>query len=57
MTPTPVGMRCPECSREKTHVTSGPAAVSSSMPNPATFALIVICVGVYMVEIASGSGA
>ena len=56
MTPTPVGMRCPECSRERTRVTSGPAAVSASNSYPATFALIVICVGVYMVEIASGSG-
>jgi len=56
MTPTPVGMRCPECSREKTRVTSGPAAASASNANPATFALIVICVGVYLVEIASGSG-
>lgn len=56
MTPTPVGMRCPECSREQTRVTSGPAAVSAANGSPATFALIVICVGVYLVEIASGSG-
>jgi membrane associated rhomboid family serine protease len=56
MTPTPVGMRCPECSRERTRVTSGPAAVSSANAAPATFALIVICVGVYLVEIATASG-
>jgi len=56
MTPTPVGMRCPECSRERTRVTSGPAAVSAANRAPATFALIVICVGVYLLEIASGSG-
>lgn len=56
MTPTPVGMRCPECSRERTRVTSGPAAVSAASSTPATFALIVICVGVYMVEIATASG-
>jgi len=56
MTPTPVGMRCPECSRERTKVTSGPAAIATAKGNPATFALIVICVGIYMVEIASGSG-
>lgn len=56
MTPTPVGMRCPECSRERTRVTSGPAAVASANATPATFALIVICVGVYMVEIATASG-
>jgi membrane associated rhomboid family serine protease len=56
MTPTPVGMRCPECSRERTRVTSGPAAVASANASPATFALIVICVGAYMVEIATASG-
>ncbi|MEX1219502.1 MAG: rhomboid family intramembrane serine protease [Solirubrobacterales bacterium] len=56
MTPTPVGMRCPECSRERTRVTSGPAAVSSANSTPATFALIVICVGAYMLEIATSSG-
>jgi membrane associated rhomboid family serine protease len=49
-------MRCPECSSEKTRVTSGPAAVSARSAYPATFALIVICVGVYLIEIASGSG-
>jgi membrane associated rhomboid family serine protease len=56
MTPTPVGMRCPECSRERTRVTSGPAAVSQANAAPATFALIVICVGAYMIEIATSSG-
>jgi membrane associated rhomboid family serine protease len=56
MTPTPVGMRCPECSRERTQVTRGPAAAATANGTPATFALIVICVGVYMIEIASGSG-
>ena len=56
MTPTPVGMRCPECSRERTRVTSGPAAVASANASPATFALIVLCVGAYLVEIATSSG-
>jgi membrane associated rhomboid family serine protease len=56
MTPTPVGMRCPECSREKTRVTSGPAAVAGSQDTPATFGLIVACVAVYLLEIFGGSG-
>ena len=56
MTPTPVGMRCPECSKERTKVTSGPAAVAGANNSPATFALIVICVGVYLAEIFGGSG-
>ena len=56
MTPTPVGMRCPECSKERTRVTSGPAAVAGANDAPATFALIVICVGVYLAEIFGGAG-
>lgn len=56
MTPTPVGMRCPECSRERTRVTSGPAAITQANSSPATFALIGTCVAVYLLEIASASG-
>lgn len=56
MTPTPVGMRCPECSREKTRVTRGPAIVSGSSGAPATIALVAINVVVYLIEIASGPG-
>jgi membrane associated rhomboid family serine protease len=56
MTPTPVGMRCPECSQEKTRVTSGPAAIAGSQDTPATFGLIVACVAVYLLEIFGGSG-
>jgi len=29
MTPTPVGMRCPECARQRTRVARGPSAVMS----------------------------
>jgi membrane associated rhomboid family serine protease len=56
MTPTPVGMRCPECSRQRTPVTSGPAAFAGSAAAPATIALIAINVVVYLVTIASGPG-
>jgi membrane associated rhomboid family serine protease len=56
MTPTPVGMRCPECSRHRTRVTSGPAAFGGSTAAPATIALIAVNVAVYLVTIATGPG-
>jgi membrane associated rhomboid family serine protease len=52
MTPTPVGMRCPECARDRTRVKtvrSGPSAPV------VTQALIVINVLVFIAETASGA--
>lgn len=54
MTPTPVGMRCPECARERTKVTRGVASEGPSAP--ATFVLIAMNVAVFGAEIATGSG-
>ncbi|MGB0098102.1 MAG: rhomboid family intramembrane serine protease [Solirubrobacteraceae bacterium] len=54
MTPTPVGMRCPECARERTKVKtirSGPSAPI------VTQALILINVVVFIAEVASGTPA
>lgn len=56
MTPTPVGMRCPECASEKTRVRTGPAATSQVGGNPATVALIAINVVVFLAEMWTGSG-
>ena len=57
MTPTPVGMRCPECSRQRTRVVRNPhGQVAGFWANPATFVLIAINVVVYLIEIAGGSG-
>ena len=56
MTPTPVGMRCPECASERTRVRSGPAATSQVGGNPATVTLIAINVVVFLAEMATGSG-
>lgn len=56
MTPTPVGMRCPECSKERTRVTRGPAAVSRANRAPATFILIGLNVVAFLAEIAGGAG-
>jgi len=56
MTPTPVGMRCPECARERTKVTSGVGQASLRSAAPATFVLIAINVVAYLAEIAGGGG-
>ncbi len=52
MTPTPVGMRCPECARERTKV----QRVRSPSSTPAvTLTLIAINVLVFIAETATGS--
>jgi membrane associated rhomboid family serine protease len=57
MTPTPVGMRCPECSRQRTRVTSGPVGGAAGFAAaPATFLLIGLNVLAFLAEIAGGSG-
>jgi membrane associated rhomboid family serine protease len=55
MTSTPVGMRCPECARQKTKVRTGPAAFSPTAGKmPATIALIAINVVVFVIELVGG---
>jgi membrane associated rhomboid family serine protease len=57
MTPTPVGMRCPECAQQRTRVVRNPTGTpSGAAAFPATAALIAINVVVYLVAIASGPG-
>jgi membrane associated rhomboid family serine protease len=57
MTPTPVGMRCPECSRQRTKVVRNPTGTPSQFSAfPATTVLIAINVVVFLVEIGTGSG-
>ena len=55
MTPTPVGMRCPECAKQRTRVTRG-AVGPSRYDAPATYVLIALNVAIYVAEIASGPG-
>lgn len=55
MTPTPVGMRCPECARDRTKVTRG-AVAPGRYDAPATFVLIALNVAAFLVEIAGSSG-
>jgi membrane associated rhomboid family serine protease len=54
MTPTPVGMRCPECSRERTQVRTARTLGASSGP-VVTYTLIALNVIVFLAE--GGTGA
>jgi membrane associated rhomboid family serine protease len=56
MTPTPVGMRCPECASQRTRVVQGVGRPGGFAQTPATYALIAINVVVFLIEIANGSG-
>jgi membrane associated rhomboid family serine protease len=53
MTPTPVGMRCPECSKQKTQVRT--ARTLNADPQ-LTYAIIAVNVVVFIAQIATGSG-
>ncbi len=61
MTPTPVGMRCPECANQRTRVVRNPTGTPSGLSAhlstyPATMILIAINVIVYAIELAGGGG-
>jgi membrane associated rhomboid family serine protease len=58
MTPTPVGMRCPECASQRTKVVRNPGGAPQAgfWGSPATYVLIAINVVAYLLEIANGSG-
>jgi len=56
MTPTPVGMRCPECASQRTKVVRNPTGTPGAGVTPATYALIAINVVVFLIELTSGSG-
>ncbi len=55
MTPTPVGMRCPECSAEKTRVVVGAGTGSGEVPI-ATYVLMGISILGYLFQIVTGGG-
>jgi membrane associated rhomboid family serine protease len=57
MTPTPVGMRCPECAKQKTKTrTAQTIRGAGAAAAQATKALIAINVVLYLLEIVTGSG-
>jgi membrane associated rhomboid family serine protease len=53
MTTTPVGMRCPECARQKTKV-KNPIGAPTRSDTPATYVIIAICVLAFLGELAAG---
>jgi membrane associated rhomboid family serine protease len=55
MTVTPVGMRCPDCARERTKVRQ-PAGAATRNDAPATYALIGLCVLAFLGELFGGGG-
>jgi membrane associated rhomboid family serine protease len=54
MTPTPVGMRCPECARQRTRVSTIRATSDEPM---LTYVLMGICVVAFIGEVAGGASA
>jgi membrane associated rhomboid family serine protease len=57
MTPTPVGMRCPDCMRQRTKVVQGVGGGGGRFGAfPATMVLIGLNVIAYLIEIAAGAG-
>lgn len=56
MTSTPVGMRCPECARQRTRVRAA-GAVSRGGEPIATYGLLALNVIVFLAEIGGGGGA
>jgi membrane associated rhomboid family serine protease len=54
MTVTPVGMRCPECARERTQVKRIGSGLRAGVA-PATYALIAINVIAFIAEVGSGA--
>jgi membrane associated rhomboid family serine protease len=53
MTSTPVGMRCPECARQRTRVHRSPSGIATGAA-PVTIALIGINVIAYLAELMGG---
>jgi membrane associated rhomboid family serine protease len=53
MTSTPVGMRCPECARQRTRV-KNPVGAPTRTDAPATYTLIGLCVAAFVIELAGG---
>lgn len=56
MTPTPVGMRCPECSSQRTRVVRGVGEAGLFASAPATFILIALNAAAFFAEIATSGG-
>ena len=55
MTTTSVGMRCPECAKQRTEVRN-PIGAPGRSDAPATYAIIAACVLAFVAEIVGGGG-
>jgi membrane associated rhomboid family serine protease len=53
MTSTSVGMRCPECARQRTQVRN-PVGAATSNDAPATYAIIGLCIAAFFGQMVSG---
>src|SRR5688572_27435006 len=53
MTSTPVGMRCPECARQRTQVRN-PVGAASRSDAPATYTIIGMCIVAFIAQLATG---
>jgi membrane associated rhomboid family serine protease len=56
MTPTPVGMRCPECSRQRTRVKTSTTITRGEAP-VATYVIMGICIALELGALAGGGSA
>jgi membrane associated rhomboid family serine protease len=56
MTPTPVGMRCPECSRQRTKVKTAATITHGDTPVVA-YVIMGICIALQLGQMASGASA
>jgi membrane associated rhomboid family serine protease len=56
MISTPVGMRCPECAKQRTNVRQVSFGRLGSSATPATYALIAINVAFFLAELVTGPG-
>jgi membrane associated rhomboid family serine protease len=56
MTPTPVGMRCPECSRQRTRVKTSATITRGDAP-AVTYVIMGICVALQLGQMLSGASA
>src|SRR5262245_39702963 len=56
MTSTPVGMRCPECARQRTRVPAGPTIGASGGEPIGTYALLGLNVIAFLAAVLGGGG-
>jgi membrane associated rhomboid family serine protease len=56
MTPTPVGMRCPECSRQRTKVKTAATIARGDTP-VVSYVIMGICIALQLGQMASGASA